>query len=92
MLFQYDDYVFLAPGARQTGRPSLVPVDVAVLFGGEGVDGDAVGGEFAEGDVAVDLLSRTEAGSTPVRLIGVGLGGLSQNAEPEFEQLEFELK
>ena len=51
--------------------------------------GDLSGEEV--GAIAVDLLSRTEAGSTPVRLIGVGLGGLSQNAEPEFEQLEFVL-
>ena len=43
------------------------------------------------GEIAVNLLSRTEAGSTPVRLIGVGLGGLSANAEPEFEQLELKL-
>ena len=43
------------------------------------------------GEIAVNLLVRTEAGLTPVRLIGVGLGGLSQNAEPEFEQLELNL-
>ena len=43
------------------------------------------------GEVAVNLLPRTEAGSTPVRLIGVGLGGLSHDAAPEFEQLELEL-
>ena len=43
------------------------------------------------GEIAVNLLMRTEAGVTPVRLIGVGLGGLSHDAEPEFEQLELNL-
>ena len=40
------------------------------------------------GEIAVNLLVRTEAGTTPVRLIGVGLGGLSRHPGPEFEQLE----
>ena len=53
--------------------------------------GTAESGEEV-GEVAVGLLARTEAGSTPVRLIGVGLGGLSQDAEPEFEQLELALE
>lgn len=52
--------------------------------------GDESGEEV--GEVAVNLLARTEAGSTPVRLIGVGLGGLSPDAAPEFEQLELALE
>lgn len=42
------------------------------------------------GEAAVGLLSRTEAGSTPVRLIGVGLGGLVPLSDGGGEQLEFD--
>ena len=61
-------------------------VSRTIALPGTGLSGEEVG------SIAVDLLARTEAGSTPVRLIGVGLGGLSPDAEPEFEQLEFELE
>ena len=49
---------------------------------------ECAGGE-AIGEAAVELLIRTEAGSTPVRLIGVGLGGLAPATPSGAEQLEF---
>ena len=42
------------------------------------------------GDLAVGLLTKTEAGTAPVRLIGVGLGGLAPEDRIVAEQLEFD--
>ena len=53
------------------------------------LSGDELGGE-AVSEAAVGLLARTEAGSTPVRLIGVGLGGLVPFSNGGAEQLEFD--
>ena len=43
------------------------------------------------GELAVELLHRTDAGRKPVRLLGVGLSSLQSSELPQIEQLKLPL-